>query len=289
MTIEQKERRMLTRMVSGGAEQRGPTAIDLPKTGYIVDMYQKGSYIAEKDELARITKRLIVSSGLWTQDVANQMVESGLGSSDPDNTSWLGFRKSNAPRGEYDGVAWQEELYIPTVRGYVRLLHMKLRAFVPDAQGLHLGRTGMQLALGAHPEVTHISHRTGSAAAARSWLESGVFREGRRFPYDLPFVQAPQLPQILLWLYELYHVNGERPNLSTGVSVGDYIEQNKAYIPDRTHQPTMEILKWMEEKPTVLVDGMEVKRKVLVDGMEKDPLGMDLQRGDSLTEIGELR
>lgn len=251
-------------ITTNGNVSRGPTTLDLG-SGYSADTYYKSSYITEQAALAQVTELLVIRSGLWTPEVARQMVKKGFDNSDPQNTSWIGFRKLGAPRDEYVGLAWQQEINIPTVEGTQRLLYLNLRAFEPEAQRKHLGRTAIQLALNIYPEVQLIAHRSGSPAAVYSFLESGVFKEGKRYPYDMPFDKAPMMPQILLWVYSLFHINGKSPNLSTGVSIADYIEPNKAYIPDLAHGPTMAIREWMEGK-----------------------LKMKLDRGDALYEIGEV-
>lgn len=262
MIVKSKE------MQNGGGERepRGPTTVDLPGIGYSADIYHKASYVDARVVLAQKAEILIVRAGLFSPEVARLMVAKGLEGSTPQNTSWIGFRKLGASIGNYDGLSWQEQLKIPTFQGTEQLLYLKLRAFEPEAQRKHLGRTAIQLALNAHPDVRYLAHRTASPAAVRSFVESGVFKEGQRFPYDTPFSNDPLAPHLLLWLYSKYHINGRIPNLKTGVSIADYIEPNKAYVPDPTHAPTKEIHRWMVEK-----------------------LKMNFQRGDSLMEIGELK
>lgn len=256
---------MLAEQHLGNGYQRGPTTIDLTGTGYSADIYYKGSYITERLSLAQKTEVLIAKAHLWTPEVAKQIVTAGLAKSNPQNTSWIGFRKSDALKGEYIGAAWQEEIFVPTFEGGRHLLYMKLRVFEPDDQGHYLGRTAIQLAVSVYPGADCLAHRSGNPRAVRSWLESGVFREGRRFPYDLTFDKEPELQQILFWIYRQFHIRGRTPNLLTGVSIGDYIEPNGAYVPDPRHESTMKIHRWMTEK-----------------------LRMKFERGDALYEIGEL-
>ncbi len=250
---------------NGSSRHRGPTTVDLG-TGYSAEIFYRSSYISQKEKLAHITEGLVVSSGLFSPSIARHLVSTGLEKSDPNNTSWIGFRKTDEPFGKYKGLAWQEELSIPTVEGEKIVLYMKLRAFEKDAQRHHLGRTAIQLVLNTHIDSQILAHRTASPAAALSWLESGVFEPGRRLPRDLPFDKDPVAPQILMWLWTKYHINGRVPNFRTGVSIGDYPEQNGAYEPDPTHAPTMEICRWMTGK-----------------------LGMNFRRGDSLMQIADLR
>ncbi len=259
------EKQTISRPLINGGGHRGPTTIDLGN-GFSADTYSKSPYIAEKDYLVQITEGLVARANLWIPDVARDRILDISKKSDPKNTSWIGFRNADAPIGQYDGCAWQDMLYIPTVRGDIALLFMRLRVFAPEAQRLHLGRSSMQIALNTHSEAepVYIGHRTGSPAAVRSWLEADIFRLRRRFPYDLPYENDFVASMLLMNIYELTHINGRIPNRSTGVSVGEYAESNRAYIPDPTHEPTMRILEWMTGK-------------------------LKMKPGDALTEIGELR
>ncbi|MBU1031413.1 hypothetical protein KKE03_00595 [Patescibacteria group bacterium] len=261
-----QERALTLPQQTGCSRSRGPTTIDLTGTGYSADTYNKASYITEEKELAHKTKILIARAQLWTPSVADKIVEQGLKQSDSDYTSWIGFRKSDSPVGEYEGAAWQEEVVIPTTKGSRRFLWMKLRVFAPEAQGLHFGRTSMQLSLSAHPEVDSIGHRSGSARAVRAWLESDVFQTGRRFPRDITFEQDPAVAQMLLWIWETYRTDGEMPSMITGVSKYDYPEPNGADPVDEKYTGTMETRKWM-----------------------KEVLKMKFKKGDALYEIGELK
>lgn len=245
---------------------RGPITIDLLGTGYSADIYNKALYRMEKTELAAKTEVLIARAKLWTPEIAHQIIERGLERSDSQYTSWIGFRYTTAPQGQYEGAAWQEEIHVPTRGGDRYLLFMKLRVFAPEAQGHHLGRTAMQLALGVHSDAELIAHRSGSARGALAWLESGVFKEGGRFPRDVSFDKVPAMPQILLWLWDTYHTKGEVPSLITGVSKGDYPEPNGADPVDEKYPKVMEIRAWME-----------------------NVLKMKLTRGDALYEIGQLK
>lgn len=252
----------------GNGGHRGPKTFDyVLGTNYSADIYYKGSYTAERHELAEKTELLIARAHLWSPTFAHRMVQEALDRSDPLNTSWIGFRKTDAPRGEYEGAAWQEEIHVPINRNEEKdLLHMMLRVFEPQAQGRHFGRSAMQLALWAHPDAELVGHRSGSPRAVRAWLNSGVFREGRRFPKDIPFFKAPNMAQVLLWVWENYHINGRFPNLSTGVSIGDYPEPNGAYVYDSKYR-SIEEHEWMTS-PT----GLKMK----------------LLRGDALYELGEV-
>lgn len=260
---------------------RGPSAVDLPATGYSADIYQGESYIAEKFALAEQGKLIAARSGLWTPKAAHEMIMRAFNKSEPRNTSWIGIRKTDAPRGQYNGFAWQEEEVVPTTVRKLRTVHMILRVLDTDIQGLqniHFGRILMQLGIGLYPNANTVDHRSGNPIAVASWLWSGVFKAGRRFPYDKTFIEDREMPHALLWLYSRFHTAGEYPNLLTGVSKGDYLEPNGA-IPINIRGRAQEVSQWMTEK----------RKVVSVDGENKRSLGMDLRNRDALYEIGELK
>lgn len=262
-----------------GNGERGPAEWDIRGTGYIADIFNKDPYRREQDSLARQGELLVVKANLWTPEVARKRIGAIMAMTNPENTSWIGFRRKGAPQGEYAGFAWQTELSIPILGGSMRLLWMLIRAFEPEAQAKHLGREAMRISLVSHPEATDIGHRTGSAAAIRSWLMAPIFNPNSRAPFEIYFNEVPKYKIALPVIYELTHVNGQPPDPRTGVSIGEYTEANKAFTPKPNHRPTMEILEWMQAP---------VDREVMILGKHRNGLGMDLPRGDALFEMGAL-
>lgn len=262
-----------------GNGQRGPAEWDIRGTGYIADIFNKDPYKRDQDYLANQGELLVVKANLWAPEVARGRIRAIMAMVDPDNTSWIGFRKKGTPQGEYSGFAWQTELSIPVPGGSMRLLWMFIRAFEPEAQAKHLGRAAMSISLVSHPDATDIGHRTGSAAAIRSWLMAPIFSPNSRAPFEVYFHEVPRYKIALPVIYELTHINGQPPDPRTGVSIGEYTEANRAFIPKPNHRPTMEILEWMKAP---------VDREVIVLGKRRAGLGMDLPGGDALFEMGAL-
>lgn len=250
---------------------RGPTEIDIRGSGFIADIYNRSSYKNNQYDLVEKGKLLVAKANLWTPEVAETRFNAIMELVDPSNTSWIGFRRKGSKPDEYVGFTWQTQIDIPIRRGSMRFIWMILRALEPEVQGRHLGRIGMQLSLISHPDATDIGHRSGSAAAILSWLMAGIYRSGTRAPYDTPFNKVPKYSIALPIIYELTHVNGQPPDPLTGVSIGEFTEPNRAYVPNPEHVKTMGVLAWMQ-------------RPVVEKG-----LGMDLPRGDALFEFGELK
>lgn len=272
---------MIEARFRNGNGSRGPISWPVTAkdgTTYIADIYNKGSYRGEQTGLAEQSKLMVARANLWTPDVANTRINAIVDMVDPDYTSWIGFRKPESPRNEYEGCAWQTEIDIPIPGGSMRLLWMLIRALKPDAQKLHLGRESMKLSYLSHPEATHMGHRTGSVAAVLSWLE-GPLRRGTRAPYDINFDEIVGYRIALPVLYELTHVNGLHPNRKTGVSAREYGGATTAYKHDPSHTRATEVLNWMTASEDTEVE---------VLGKKRSGLEMDLGEGAALFEIGEL-
>lgn len=253
--------------------QRGPKTVDFfsgKRSGYSAEIYDDESFKDRTDELTQRAIDLTIRSGLWSPEVSRRMIIGGMEKSVAERTSMIFFKMRGSVLEKYVGFSWQEIFHIHVIvegaEGDVLVNYLKLRAFEPWHTRKHLGRTAIQLAVATN-KADYLAHRTGSPAAARSFLESGVFMEKRRFPFDAMFDTDTLIQQILTGLHFRIRTCGKKGvDWSTGVSIADYLEPNRAYIPDETHIPTMEIKKWME----------------------KD-LGMDFKRGDSLIEIGQLK
>lgn len=252
-----------------GNGHRGPRTVDFNlgrKRGYSADIFYGASYNNRKDELVEIATDLTVRSGLWSLEIAREMTQRGKDTVASQNTSMTFFRKSDVVSGKYIGFSWQEMLFIPTIRGDIPVVYFRLRVFEEQHRRKHLGRIAVQLALVANPEATYLAHRTANPAAALSFMESGVFKEGRRFPWDAKFNTDSLVQQIMMGIFFRERVNGTEIDMVTGVCRADYPELNGAYVPDLNHAPTMEIRRRMQEE-----------------------FGMIFSRGDSLYVVGELK
>jgi len=238
-----------------GNGHRSPWIVNVffsKKTGYSADIFSGTVFQERKDELARIAIDLIVQSNLWSLKTARAMVMNGMGEDNTQNASMILFRKTEAPQGKYIGVSWQEVNVVPDLpspTGKETVLYLRLRAFKEWHRRIHLGASSLQLALLAHSqsEPAWLVHRTQSPAAAYSVIRSGIFREDELYPWSGLYDANPVAQQIMTWHHFKFRNLGKKVDMSTGVSIGDYLEQNRAYAPDLSHSPTMEIRRKMEE------------------------------------------
>lgn len=269
---------------------RGPGTVNFnigSKDGYSADIYSGRVYEDRKNELAEAAIDLTIRSGLFTPPVVRQLIAGGVERINEgqdrgiiQDASLIFFRESDTPRDRLDravGFSWQEIDVHNFAGAELFVLYLRLRAFEERHRTRHLGRSSIELALNTHREASWIIHRTGSAAAARSFMETGVtgdmpygiFVPGRRFPWDRRYDadsrcdSTPQ--QLLLATHFRVRIRGKEVNMSTGVSRGDYPEENRAFKLNPNHSPTVEI-----------------------DRIMREELRMDLANGDSLIAMGEL-
>lgn len=236
--------------------------------GYCADIFRGEAYEGRKQELAEIAIGIITRSGLWSEPVARVMMERGMNTApNVQDTSMTLFRKSDGPLDRYIGVSWQELVFVPTTLGIAPVDYLKLRAFEEKHRKKGLGKTAVEIAVSqttVRPFL--LAHRTGSPAAALSFMESPVFKEGTGLsPYDMRYDEDPMRQEVMMKLHFQYRVQGREINMSTGVSPADYIEANGAFVLDLTHSKIMSLYRRLEE------------------------LGMVFARRDSIIAMGELK
>lgn len=254
-----------------GNGHRGPAAVDFDlgrKGGYSADIFHGASYYQRKGTLAKIAIDLVIEAGLFSPDVARDIVTRGMESHAGQNTSMILFRrKADINNPHYVGFSWQEVFHIPTNEGDIPLTYLRLRAFEKRHRRQHLGRAAVQLTKIMYKEAKYFAHRTQSPAAALSVMESGIFIPGRLLPWeggDEGYDEIPEMEQLKDEVFARVKINGQTIN-KYGVSEGDYPEFNEAFEVDVNHPQTMALRRRMTEK-----------------------YGMVFSRGDSLTIVGQL-
>lgn len=256
----------------GGSDNyTGVRQVDLA-SGYTVEIFSGMSYIRNKARLIDIATELEAVVFKRDPDLSRQMMTRnmrvGEKTRDIEVPSVMLFRRKETSEDAYIGFSTQRIFVIRTsdTQKDVPLLYISTRAFKEGHRGLHLGRFAIQQAQVVHREATWLGHRTQSPAAARSVQESGVFMEGRLYPWDALYSTDHLAQQIMVELFMNVRINGSGVNWLTGVSIADYLESNGAYVPNPNHAPTMEIKRIMKEE-----------------------LKMKCRRGDSLYIVGQLR
>lgn len=267
---------------------RVPRTIDFSlgkkNSGYSADIFSKEVYENTRDDLAEAAIKIATQVGIWSPEVVREIVVRGMNTitkgrvtGEVEAASMIFFRRSNDPIGKWIGFSWQE-LDVNRVGGKDQKdLYLRFRVFGARHRGYSLGRAGIQLALNTHDEAVWIIHRTGSPIAAWSFMRtgvtderpSGIFKPERRFPWETRYDANPQKDpgpqQLLLSTHFRIRTLGRGINMSTGVTIKDYLEGNRLSSPNPNHAPTVEIERIMRED-----------------------FGMVFARGDSLIAMGEL-
>jgi len=262
----------------GNGDTLTPQPIEVNYNNYVLEAYSGPSYLAKKDWLDARVLDLTVRSGRWSSaDIAEEMVRRGsvVRANSKANKiyspSIILFRLKDKLSDEPDAYVGFSKQCLrrihTTIAGEVQLFHLQARAILEGHRGVGLGRFAIQQGRLLYNEATHFGQRSASAIAFQSALGTqGIFREGRRAPWDLRFDEDFLLEEIVTnWFFQI-RAYGRTLDMSTGVSIGDYPEGNRTDLPRLDHAPTMELRRRMQEE-----------------------FGMVFSRGDSLNGVYEFR
>lgn len=253
-------------MVTKEAPQiNGAIFIDL-NNGVVDEIVRGSSYRKNQDKLIGLAIDLD-SRWLHSKAAAEVMMPKNMSVEgrvkDIEIPSIQLFRKEGTPIG----FTTARVFLMQTISGKeTPLLYISNRAFDEQYRGMHLGRVSIQIARTVHGEARWMAHRTQSEVAAYSVLQADVYNPRRVFPWNARYYTDLTAQKLMTDLFYAVHVNGQTVDMSTGVSIGDYIEPNWVNRINPEHAPTVEIRRRMTEE-----------------------FGMDFARGDSLYIVGELK
>lgn len=150
---------------------------------------------------------------------------------------------------QYIGYATHRVFMIDTSEGSIPL-DIVTRTITGEHQGKGLGRFSIQQGLAIHHKARWLGYRTQSPPAIYATMQAKVSRPGRHFPFEATYDSEPNLlaHQIMMGLFYRIRRYGARPDMKFGVSVHDYDEENKAYIPRADHEPTMQLARIMQDR-----------------------------------------
>lgn len=138
------------------------------------------------------------------------------------------FRRKSPSDDTYIGFSTQRVCVIPTTQGDIPLLYWTTRAFDEGYRDMEFGRKAVQIGRVTHRVARWGAHRTQVEIAVRSMQRSGVFKEGRFFPWDNLYSTDKLSRQLLNGLFDRVAINGVTVDQETGVSRDDYYESNVA-------------------------------------------------------------
>lgn len=216
---------------------------------YIVPFIRE-NFLSNRPLLTKLAEELAHSEIGWSLSLAHDTLEKGMtvkdGSKEDEIPSALVF----AREGEgVIGISIARKLVIHTeAGGDIDFLYYVLRAFQECYRAGGRGTYAAQQHRLIHPETKWGGHCTPNPAAAYSFYRSGIFTEGRRFPWDARYDTDPLAQDIMYGLYRKVRVSSNSPiDLVTGVSKGGYPEPHKGYKIMHLHPPTLEFRRIMRE------------------------------------------
>lgn len=236
---------------------------------YIAEIHTGKQYLVHRDDFIEAATDLKAKTFNMSREEAREMMGKHIRVEGPikdiEVPSIAFYRKADDDR--YIGYSTHRLFLIDTTLKTVPFVYIT-RTFIPEHQRMHLGRLAAQLAPVIHDKATWFGFRTQSPPAVVSNMESGIFKEGQIFPWQAKYDSDPNFfaHQIMMQFWYRVHRSGAQPDIENGVSIHDHNEENRAYKPDPSHKPTMEIKKRMEKE-----------------------FGMVFPRGDSVYSVGELR
>lgn len=123
----------------------------------------------------------------------------------------------------------QELGRIPFFYTSVRILGREVRGGVETRGGntIHFGRLFIQQGRLLNLYATWGGHRSNSLVASDSYAHTGIFEEGKLFPWDRPFNESSIARRLLLRVWErVGNRDTQAPNVITGRCIDDYDEPN---------------------------------------------------------------
>lgn len=221
-------------------------------------VFSRQAFLGYREWLTRLCAQMMSNELGWSYDVSLRTMERGLKVTEQDlaNESRLPSVLVFTRGGIIIGVSAQRRVDIYTRQsGDVPFLQHLLRAFVLEARGEHRGRFAVQQAQVMHPEAEYYGNASMSAAAMYANLMSGIFVEGGYYPLQAKYDTNLLAQEIMVGFFMRRRANGKAVDWSTGVSINDFPEPNKSFLPKPNHAPTVALYKRLQEEFGMVFSG----------------------------------
>lgn len=232
----------------------GTITIKIPKSHYTAEIHLGDNYMKNLPALiaeATIIKATVFQMGIdEARDMMIHHMDAKPDTPDLEIPSAIFYRYDQSP--VYVGYATGRLYPVDTTRGRRNLLTVT-RTITAKHQTHGLGTFSVQELRALHPKATDIGFRSRSPAAVRAAMLADVVREDELSPWFKRYTSDPDFfnHQLMMHLWYRIHKLGATPDIETGVSRNDYIDENRAYEyrPDRTQRAlsTIQIAALMEE------------------------------------------
>lgn len=232
----------------------GTMTIKIPKTHYSAEIHMGDNYM--ENLLALINEATMLKAAVFqmsideARDMMIHHMDARPDTPDLEIPSVIFYRHDQLPH--YVGFATGRVYPADTTRGRRNLL-VVTRTITAKHQTHGLGTFSAQELRALHPKATDLGFRSRSPAAVRAAMLADVVREGELSPWFKKYNSDPDFfrHQLMMHLWYRIHKFGATPDIKTGVSRNDYLDENRAYEyrPDRTTKglSTIQIAALMEE------------------------------------------
>lgn len=244
---------------------------------YEVDVFSEDYFLSNRDLLTKLVITFAQRALGWSEATARMMYSRALRVEDLEEESTVPSVMVFRKEGVIAGVSAQRLKYIRTyAEGVVPVEYHILRGFNPEYRGEGMGRDSIELSRLIHRKAKFYAARNGGPvpvwATMQANKERDIFVPGTSHPWERFYDKDNQVDRIyqetMVHLHMDIRTNGRWVNGSTGVSIGDYPEYNRSYMPRPDHAPTNELLRRMEGKK-----------------LREGELGMNIKRGDSVITV----
>ncbi len=247
---------------------------------YRIDVFSEDAFVRNQVALTDLVVAIAQSELGWSEDNARAVYEKALKVDDPEEESLIPsvmvFRKD----GVVAGASAQRLKYIHThVAGMVPVLYHILRGIEPEFRAEGMGRDSIAEARYLHRKAKYYAARNGSPvpvwATMQADREKDIFVPGTSHPWERFYDHDESdrvYQQLMAELHMDIRTNGRGASWTTGVSIADYPEYNRSYLPNPEHDPTNELLRRMEGKK-----------------IREGELGMVIKRGDSVLTVIKIK
>ncbi len=256
-----------------------------PHGPYDVEVFSERRFLRNQEPLTELVICFAQREMGWSEASARMVYEKALRVDDPENEntipSVLLFRKG----GLVAGISAQRLKYIRTYEaGVVPVLYHILRGIEPKYRAEGMGRDSIGLARFTHREAEFYAARNTGPVPVWATMQAGkykptevseIFVEGTFHPWERFYDQANNdriYQQLMAELHMDIRTFGRWISGTTGVSIKDYPEFNRSYMPNPSHGPTNALLRRME--------GRKIR---------EGELGMIIKRRDSVLTVAKFR
>lgn len=245
---------------------------------YELEVFSEDSFLRNKEVLSEIVICSAQKDLGWKEATARRIYEKALRVENPEEESRIPSVLLYKKTGELAGVSAQRLIYVKTNEAGIIPVHYHiLRAFREEHRGEGMGRDSVGDARLLHRKAKFYAARNGGPVPAWTTMQVSpeILDPETSHPWKRFYDEGEEdrvYQEIMVELHMAIRTDGKWINGTTGVSIADYPEYNRFYMPKPDHQPTNDLLSRMEGKK-----------------IKEGELGMNIKRGDSVIVVAKFK